>query len=147
MAIFIDTIALFLIGALMFIGYKRGLVRSIVDLVTSLLCIPISVIIAKAAASDNPFSPIVWFVAMFFVLKITFSLIGLSLGIVKKLPIIKTVNAIGGSLFGLMNGIVLTTFVCYGMLIISSLSNNKLSNSIFDDSYVCRFLIILISKI
>ncbi len=147
MVALVDIFTLLFVFLFIFLGYKRGLVGSILSFASSFLCIPLAGVISLAFSKSGIYTGIVMFIVMFFVLKITFSVLGFSLSFIKKIPIIKTVNALGGSIFGLLNGLILTTFLCYSLLIFLDLTDKSLSDTIFDGSYICRYLVILFGKI
>lgn len=143
----IDIVALAVIALFAFWGYKKGFVGSLLGLASSVICIPLSLYLANAIGTDNPLSVCFWFVALFLLFKFSFSVLGFFLKIIEKIPIIKTLNATGGAIIGFINGIVLAGFACFGFMLLLFFKDNTLYDSVTDNSYICNFLISIISKL
>ena len=147
MSIVFDAVLLLIIAFLTFLGYKKGLIGTAIAFVSSFLCIPLAGV-ASVAISDSFGSLLISFVVLLIIFKIAFSVLGYSLKFVKKIPIIKSVNAVGGLVFGLLNGVFIALILSYVVLGISQFaSSSSAANSLFDNSYVCRYLIIFFSKL
>ncbi len=146
MSVIIDIIAVFVIALFTFFGFKKGLISTAIAFVSSFLCIPLAAIFSVTITSGFG-SLLISFVVLLIFFKITFSILGYSLNFIKKIPIIKSVNAIGGSVFGFLNGVFITLILIYVVLCVSQLAYySSVTDSLFDNSYVCRYLIIYVGK-
>ena len=146
MSIVFDAILVLIIAFLTFLGYKKGLIGTAIAFVSSFLCIPLAGI-ASVAISDSIGSLLISFVVLLIIFKIAFSVLGYSLKFVKKIPIIKSVNAIGGSIFGILNGVFIALILIYIALCISSFAiSSSVVDSLFDNSYICRYLVVYVGK-
>lgn len=146
MSAIVDVVALSVIVIFTFSGYKKGLVGTAIAFASSFLSIPLAGIVS-AAVTETVSSLFISFVVLLILFKIAFTVLGYSLKFVKKIPIIKSVNAVGGLFFGFLNGIFLTVILYYCSLGILQLINiSSINKSMFEDSYFSRYLLTIISE-
>lgn len=147
MSVVLDIIAVLIVALYTFLGYKKGLIATAISFASSFLCIPLAAFISRKIANGFVYL-LISFVVLLVVFKLLFSILGYSLKFIKKIPIIKSVNAVGGSVFGLLNGVIIALILSYVVLGVSQFaSSSSAANSLFDNSYVCRYLVFYVGKL
>ena len=128
-----NIIVLLFLALFFYIGYKRGLVRSILSVLFSVLSLFIAWNVAAVLAKVMPIWPVniyalqhtpmadaakqlmnqfAWFILLSILIKLVFIFINHLLKSVKKIPIIKHFDAVGGGVFGIVEAFFWIFLIC-----------------------------------
>ncbi len=135
------------------IGYKRGFIRSIISLVFSIITLYLAWSFSSILAKHFPFWPVnlyalhntpmeeaakhlmnqfSWFIVLTIIIRFIFLFINYVLKSVKKIPVIKGIDSIGGGLFGLIE-------TCFWIFFLCILLNTRVfanGNEIIESTYL-----------
>ena len=130
---YVNIAVLLLLGLFFFIGYKRGLVRSVISVIFSIASLYIAWLLASVFAKRFPLwkvniyaiqgtvfedaakelmNQFLWFLLLTVLIKFFFMFIVYILKGVKKIPVVKDFDALGGGIFGLIEAFFWIFFLC-----------------------------------
>ena len=130
---YVNIAILLFLGLFFFIGYKRGLVRSVISVVFSIASLYIAWLLASVLAKRFPLWPVnlyalhgtgfeeaakelmnqfAWFILLTILIKLFFMFIVFILKGVKKIPVVKDFDALGGGVFGILEAFFWIFFLC-----------------------------------
>lgn len=150
----IDVVLIAVMILFIIVGFKRGVVRSLVEFVGSLLALVFSAMfsgwitdaICSALKDNDHFSMweyagirIVSVILLFAVLHIAVQLAAKALDTVFHLPVLSQVNAVLGAVCGLLQGLVLVLVLCAILQLAGpqiEIGGQTLSDKVLDQSYV-----------
>lgn len=160
----IILLVIFLLGSLL--GYKRGFLRQLFSIISIIIGYVISFLFSSRLAiflidfipiKDNDifnqfsnslanlnistgYHRIIAFVIIFFMVKLIFNIVASSLGLITKLPVVKTVNKLLGAVLGFIEIYIITFIIIYLFYTIPNinyeftkqLTESTLANLIFE---------------
>lgn len=134
--------------AFIVIGYKNGLILQIVDLIYNVLAIFAGYFLGPILASHFPLVKLdevymalklnvlidsfIYMLVVFIILKLLYLLIKPLFGFVSKIPLIGTINRLGGLLMGVVNATIIVLLFC--MLLNTPIFKN--GNEIKENTYL-----------
>lgn len=130
MGILVDAVLCLILLLFVISGFKRGFIRSFVELVGSIIAVAASIIFSYKVVNlihpflaehvkhiqsfipQSMFERSVAVVLLYIVLEIIIHIIANILATVFSLPILKQINAVLGGVFGLLKGAVVVLLIC-----------------------------------
>lgn len=131
--LYINILVLLFLALFFFLGYKRGLVRSVISMLFSILSFYIAWMVASVLCKFFPIWPVniyaiqgtpfedaakqimnqfSWFIVLVILLRLLFLFISYLLKSIKKIPVIKNFDELGGGIFGLIEAFFWIFFIC-----------------------------------
>ncbi len=136
--ILVDIFVILLFALCLFIGYKKGFLYQLADLLSfviafiaawflgPILAEHVKIYVANETLMDAIIQPLfnnlIWFIIVLVIVKIIFALILPLFKTIKAIPIIGSVNAVGGLITGAINGFIWVTI--FGLLLLTPLFEN-----------------------
>jgi len=105
MSILLDILMVALFVLPVYIGYKKGLISSVLDLVSFFISFFVAIYLCAFLGNDLQ-ERIIWFLVIFVVVYIALIIIKRALNLISKLPVIRKLNDVFGAVFGAICGIV-----------------------------------------
>ncbi len=136
--ILVDIFVILIFVICLIVGYKKGFLYQLMDLLSfviafiaawflgPILAEHIKIYVANDTLMDAIIQPLfnnlIWFLVVLLVVKIVFAVILPLFKAIKAVPIIGSVNAVGGLITGAINGFIWITI--FGMLLLTPLFKN-----------------------
>jgi len=129
-----DIIVVGILALMTIWGFRRGLVQSLIRMlsfVISIALIWIAYPYISTFFGDNIFVNLLIILAIFIACMILLRILARVLKIFTDLPIIKQINALGGGIFGLLQGALLIYLVFALLYLVNPMIENDVVNHVF----------------